>query len=258
MRDFTLEKYKELLAVLLAEGYETMTYADYLTLEEKAGRVVVLRHDVDKRPERSVRMAEAEAEMGVRATYYFRCVACSYNEEMMKRIEMLGHEVGYHYEDMAIEKGDVERARRHFEKELERMRGVVKIRSVCMHGSPLSKYDNREMWGNEEVLKGLYARWSIVGEPYLDTDWERMEYLTDTGRCWDGDRYSRRDKVEKSKKDGRTPHSTDDLKEWLGKRGSNTHVMLTTHPQRWSDDVAAWVKELVMQNIKNVVKRGLK
>ena len=34
-------------------------------------------------------------------------------------------------------------------------------------------------------------------------------------------------------------------------------VMMTVHPQRWTDDPVAWTKELIAQNIKNVVKRNL-
>ena len=34
-------------------------------------------------------------------------------------------------------------------------------------------------------------------------------------------------------------------------------AMMTFHPQRWSDDPAAWVKELVWQGVKNVVKRRI-
>jgi len=32
-------------------------------------------------------------------------------------------------------------------------------------------------------------------------------------------------------------------------------VMLNVHPQRWDDRLGPWVKELVWQNIKNVVKK---
>jgi hypothetical protein len=31
-------------------------------------------------------------------------------------------------------------------------------------------------------------------------------------------------------------------------------VMINTHPQRWDDKFGPWVKELVWQNVKNVVK----
>lgn len=32
--------------------------------------------------------------------------------------------------------------------------------------------------------------------------------------------------------------------------------MLNIHPQRWDDKPWPWVKELVWQNVKNVVKRA--
>ena len=32
-------------------------------------------------------------------------------------------------------------------------------------------------------------------------------------------------------------------------------IMLNTHPQRWTNNPLAWMKELVWQNVKNVVKR---
>ncbi|MEA3317514.1 MAG: hypothetical protein U9R54_06115, partial [Bacteroidota bacterium] len=31
-------------------------------------------------------------------------------------------------------------------------------------------------------------------------------------------------------------------------------IMFTFHPQRWTDKPLPWLKELVLQNIKNVVK----
>ncbi len=32
-------------------------------------------------------------------------------------------------------------------------------------------------------------------------------------------------------------------------------ILLNTHPQRWTDNPLPWVKELVWQNFKNVVKK---
>jgi len=34
-------------------------------------------------------------------------------------------------------------------------------------------------------------------------------------------------------------------------------IMMTFHPQRWSDKTVPWVKELVWQRVKNVGKRVL-
>jgi len=33
--------------------------------------------------------------------------------------------------------------------------------------------------------------------------------------------------------------------------------MITFHPQRWTDNQVLWLKELILQRLKNVVKRGL-
>ncbi len=32
-------------------------------------------------------------------------------------------------------------------------------------------------------------------------------------------------------------------------------IMINKHPQRWTDNPVEWTKELVWQNVKNVVKR---
>ena len=34
-------------------------------------------------------------------------------------------------------------------------------------------------------------------------------------------------------------------------------IMLNVHPQRWNDEFVPWVRELVWQNVKNVVKRQI-
>ena len=32
-------------------------------------------------------------------------------------------------------------------------------------------------------------------------------------------------------------------------------IMITVHPQRWTDRPLPWIKELACQNVKNVIKR---
>ena len=34
-------------------------------------------------------------------------------------------------------------------------------------------------------------------------------------------------------------------------------IMLNMHPQRWTDNPLAWIKELVWQNFKNVIKKWM-
>jgi hypothetical protein len=56
-----------------------------------------LRHDVDRLPQNSLRTAQIETQLNLKATYFFRVVPESYDEEIIKEIHSLGHEIGYHY-----------------------------------------------------------------------------------------------------------------------------------------------------------------
>ena len=115
MKDFTLYIYRELLETLQKAGYELISYAEYCKGIRPA-RFVILRHDVDKKPENSVRTAQIEHALGARATYYFRTSESgAFSPDAIRAIVKLGHEIGYHYEDMRLCNGDVEKAYSHFE-----------------------------------------------------------------------------------------------------------------------------------------------
>ena len=49
--------------------------------------------------------------------------------------------------------------------------------------------------------------------------------------------------------------STWDIIEAAENRLLPDKIMINTHPQRWTDNTVEWMKELVWQNVKNVVKR---
>ena len=68
--DFTRKKYAELLVQLKQAGYGFVTYAEYCSCVPQ-GRFVVMRHDVDLRPDYSLATARIEHELGIRAVYYF-------------------------------------------------------------------------------------------------------------------------------------------------------------------------------------------
>ncbi|MEA3427911.1 MAG: hypothetical protein U9Q84_01550 [Thermodesulfobacteriota bacterium] len=52
-------------------------------------------------------------------------------------------------------------------------------------------------------------------------------------------------------------HSTFDIIEAADKELLPDKIMLNTHPQRWTNNPVEWTKELVWQNVKNLVKRGM-
>lgn len=236
--DFTLNKYKELLEAL-----------------DDCGQVT-LRHDVDKKPKNSLATAFIEREMGWTATYYFRTVPESFDPAVILQIASLGHEIGYHYESLATCKGNMEAAYDDFCRNLEKIRALVPVKTISMHGSPMSRWDSRKLWEQYD-----YHKLGIETEPYFDTDFSRVVYLTDTGRRWDGFRVSVRDKIpefqEEWAKKGWVYRHTDDIIQAILHDTFPQHVLVNTHPQRWTDNKLQWAKELVWQSVKNLVKMAV-
>ena len=265
MRDFTLTQYRNLISAFLRAGYTVMPFADWCDCREE-GRVLILRHDVDLRPANSLRVAQLEHELGVRSSFYFRAVPESFSPAVIRAIAELGHEIGYHYEDLSLLRGNRDEAIIHFQDCLVSLRRFYPVRTICMHGAPATAYDGRDLW--RKTPDGGHAYnyhdYGIVGEPYFYIDFSRFFYLTDTGRRWDGWKVSVRDKVPEQElwlKRGWVFRSTDDIISALDNRTSafagQQPLMLTTHPQRWTDSTLAWTAELLAQSLKNMVKRPL-
>ena len=99
MPDFTIDTYRLLLETLLSKDYSFIPFAQYL--KEAPPKCIILRHDVDDRKLNSLQTARLENELGIRGTYYFRMVPESFDEDVIRQIYELGHEVGYHYEDLS-------------------------------------------------------------------------------------------------------------------------------------------------------------
>ena len=119
-----------------------------------------------------------------------------------------------------------------------------------MHGSPISKFDSKDLWKKVD-----YKDFGIIGEPYFDIDFNYVYYLTDTGRRWDGNKVSVRDKVNTNYK--LSLSTTNDIIQSIIKEEFTNQIMFTFHPQRWNDNYFYWIKELIFQKFKNLVKRLL-
>ena len=243
--DFICSIYKRLLIVLQAKGYAFQNLNDFL--QQSAPKAVVLRHDIDKLPGNALKMAQLEHELGIAVVYYFRAVPESWDEAIMEQIVAMGHELGYHYEDLAIAGGDHKKAIRHFEDQLARFRRIYPVKTICMHGSPFSKWDNRDLWEKYD-----YRDYGIIAEPYFDIDYDEVFYITDTGRAWNNSKVSVRDKV--ASRFDIDIKSGLHLIELILKNKLPDKIMLNVHPHRWFDYGYNWYKELLMQNVKNQIK----
>ena len=245
MKDFTLEKYRQLLSAIKALQIPVYGVADWLRLQPRWG--ILLRHDVDRWTRHALFIAQAEKEIGIRATYYFRFLFNDFPQTVIRQIASLGHEIGYHYEDLAAAGGDYSQAVHLFQAHLNQLRAITPVATVAMHGSPLSKYDNRDLF------KKFHCReFDLVGEAYLDIDYRDCYYLTDTGRTWKTTPLNFRDR----------PHacltapvaSTDELIDFL-QANKDRRIAILTHPERWSRSQSEyWFSWMFDQSI-NLGKR---
>lgn len=244
--DFTLKIYKQLLIALQQAGYQFFTFQQFC--EGGVGeRFVILRHDVDLKAGNSLKTAIIEHQLGIKATYYFRIVSESNKPHIIQKIAELGHEIGYHYEDLSFFGGDAGKAIEHFKKQLNYFRRYYPVKTICMHGSPRSKIDNRDIWKQYD-----YRDFGIIGGPYLDMNFNETAYLTDTGRSWAGEKYSVRDKVQSFY--NHHFKSTQEIIKATQAGLLPNKIMITTHPQRWTNNLLAWMWEYFFQNVKNKIK----
>lgn len=250
MRDFTYRTYRELLGSIKGQGYEFQTIAEFLT--KSKDRAMILRHDVDSWPANALKMAKIENEAGIKSTYYFRISPLSFNKKIILSIKEFGHEIGYHYEDLSSNNGDYFKAIRTFEQNLRKLQELYPVKTIAMHGKPLSKWNNLDLWKKYD-----FKYFDIIGESYLSFDFDSMLYLTDTGNCWNGYQSSIRDTVKS--RYSFNIHTSFDLIEHLGKDLLPPKIMLNIHPARWNDNILKWIiRYYVLTLPKSELKKWIK
>jgi hypothetical protein len=115
-----------------------------------------------------------------------------------------------------------------------------------MHGSPLFRWDNRDLWQTYDFSK--YE----VSEAYISIDYSHVYYFTDTGRCWDADRHNVRDRVDSLKPECQV-HTTDELMDFLREPRENP-IVVNTHPNRWAANLWTWGIGAALDNLTNLAK----
>jgi len=241
---WTLRSYREICILAINAGY----YLGPIACERRKSdrKIIYLRHDVDRFMSNAMQMALLERQLGVRSTYYLR-VGAGYDwKAAIREISRLGHEVGYHYETMAKSEGNIKEALRLFESELESMRRVAPVNTAVAHGSPLSKWNNMDIWN---IMRPADLG---VLEPYMNLDTDSIAYFTDTGRSWCAARVNLRDKMGSASRRFKV-RKTAELMEMI-RDGTIRRMCIQTHPERWSYSTASHARSLAFDLLANSVK----
>lgn len=254
MRDFSADMYVRFLQAMDKTGYQAVTVRQWCA-GVRLPLQIVLRHDVDRFPERALALARAEAEQKVYSTYYFRYKPFIFKESIVKNIADLGHEVGYHYEVLSDTGGDPQKARELFAANLAAMRRIVPVHTAAMHGRPLSRYTETCFWENCSL-----EEFHLEGEAYLSFHQEDIPYLNDTGRTWHKSRYNLRDALDRGDSRDKTSFAavpeiltTPQLIGFLASKQA-PRLYLSFHPERWPTGIAAWLGSMLFDVGVNQVK----
>lgn len=260
-KDFTFEMYEKLLEAGLDAEYEHLTVRDYCSCNELPKHFIIHRHDVDRKPKNALKMAKIERDHGISSTYYFRTIKNTFKPDIISKIDSLGHEIGYHYEDLDRAGGDIKNAIISFEKELERLRQITKIETICMHGNSLRSWNNKDMWKDIS-----FESYDLLGEAYLSIDFMDVEYFSDTGRTW------------KDTEIGPlfydfSPVIYGDTKNDIGKNyeadttwkiidlissSQIDRMCILSHPNRWADNRIEWHIEHAKDSLTNSAKFAIR
>ena len=149
---FSLDHYRVLLESVRSGGYHWSTFGQ----EPQAGDLL-LRHDVDLSLDAALRMAELEAELGARGTYFLMTQSVFYNlgssegRRALNRLRELDHGVGLHAVWPGVELDD-------------------RFDSVVAWHNPDPDYMSDQVEGVVNVMQ----------EPYFDPD----HYRSDSNQRW--------------------------------------------------------------------------
>ncbi len=177
--------YRETLEKFLQADYRFVGISDYFD-NKCEDRCVLLRHDIDKSPEKALDLARIENDLGIRATYFVRIHSNYYNPcgyeayDNLQQIVKLRHHLSLHSE--AFDFGRIFGLNPVivFKKEVEIVRSLFGLDCNCYaphrtHNS--SNFEEREDFHKELSRLGYRSIYEIVADP-------KWKYLSDSSGIW--------------------------------------------------------------------------
>ncbi len=177
---FTYASYERLCQAIVDSGIRALPVQDAVVQVPEAG-YVILRFDVDARPDQALPMARLLHKYGLPGTFYWHAAPPAlFRVDLMRAVAGLGFEVGYHYAALSRCAGDTEAAADLFRREVAQFRAAgFTVRTAAAHGAP--------GWDNQQLLRfkpELLVECRLDGEAYHSFDFARVQYVSDAGWDW--------------------------------------------------------------------------
>lgn len=291
MRDFSLTAYSHFLKVLNAE-YLFATFRGIF--QDNLDKFVVLRHDVDRKPEKALRMAKIEADFGIRSTYFFRVTDESFDPKIIQEIAFLGHEIGYHYENLStaarrlgISRGDLNSINLRyqpllkaiFESETKNLVHALSAPNEDSMFASLLEAGINDFENNLQRFRSIVpiATIAMHGMPLLPIDnrllWTKFDY-----RKYDivaepyfdvnynevlyitdaGRTWCDSEANQRDKVCSKFLYTFTGVREIeaaVQKQTLPSKLLINVHPEHWTDTAIEWYWIYLVRKIKNTIKR---
>lgn len=256
---FVYKKWDKFCAALKAKCIISIPACN---IEPSQSSYLVLKHDVETNVKYAYRIAQIEHNYGHRGSYYVQAYLLNdeNNVQLLKKMQMMGHEISYHYDVMDSCKGNLDLAIKEFEcnKQIFEANGFV-INTVCQHGNPIVERigytSNRDFFRSDRVKK-IYPEISDIMVNFQSSYNTDYIYYSDAGRCFK-QIYDplNNDIVDSAEKDV-AYKNLDDVLEMIV---CNSRNIISIHPHRWTQSAVFYaVKTLLFHVVKKMAKLMMK
>lgn len=178
MVEFSRQGYAKVVSAFMDRHYQFVCFHELPELAANSDRYCLLRHDVDVSMEFALRMAQLEAELGVKSTFFVMFRSPLYNlmsrhsSGALREIVRLGHEIGLHF-DASYSQGA--------EKTLDEWIAFELSTLEALSGARVSAFSlhqpTPELIASEVELIG-------ITNTYHPRHLEGFKYVSDSNRKW--------------------------------------------------------------------------
>lgn len=151
---------------------------------------LIVKHDVEDKPAKALRVSRIEHQLGIAATYYVHSFFLDDPKAVavFRQMADLGHEIGYHYDVLDSNNGNREAAVTEF-------RGVIrkfadcgfKIRTVCPHGNPIKErvgYSSNKDFFLDRSIRDLFPEIVDIYVVFPEMVEKDYVYVSDAGYAY--------------------------------------------------------------------------
>lgn len=226
---------------------------------------LVLKHDVETNVASALHMARIENRYGHCGSYYVQAYLMedSSNIQMLKEIQMLGHEVSYHYDVMDSNGGNIPSAIKDFDRKRKLFeKNGFHLETVCQHGNPVVERkgytSNRDFFRNTDVQNYCPELADIMVDfkqkAFQTTDYM---YFSDAGRRFNLVYDPINNDVIPSDDKNIPFDNLDEVLAFVKNHGGN--AIISTHPHRWVSSKTKYIlKTTSFKVIRSAAKCAMK